>query len=98
MNSLPEGWSVPNQQETGSILQELARELTEQHRLFGQSFDLVAWRDGATDDILLRHTVSEDFYTVLHLTWSHRPENPPWPCIEVQGNFQDFLDYEARFN
>lgn len=55
MASLPEGWFYATPEEQKSLWQELKKELPEGHLLFNKSVQVIAHRDGATDDILCQH-------------------------------------------
>ena len=95
---LPEGWFLANEAESKVLHAELQKELPQGHLLFGHDVEVVAHRDGATDDVLLRHIHSSGLYTVVHLTWSGRQEgDPAHPSVEVDGGWEDFLAYERGF-
>jgi len=94
---LPEGWFVSDPEWATSLYNELQKELPEGHILFGKNVSVIAHRDG-TDDILCQHQDDSNHYTVVHLTWSMKQEaDAEFPYIECDGNFEDFLRYEARF-
>ncbi|NDV96838.1 hypothetical protein D0T84_18270 [Dysgonomonas sp. 521] len=94
---LPEGWFVSEVQKAASLHNELQRELPDGHLLYHVEVKVIAHREG-TDDILCQHKDNENHYTVVHLTWSMKQEtNKEFPYIECDGNFDDFLRYEAKF-
>ena len=96
---LPEGWYKASEEESLNLGKELQLEMISGHLLYGKNIKVVAHRDGATDDVLCKHIDEDDIYTVVHLTWSMKPEiNPNHPSIETHGSFQDFLDYERRWD
>ena len=98
MKSLPSGWFTASPEEAKRLLQELKLELTEAHQLHGLPLELVAHRDGATDDILVRNSEQPEVYYVVHLTWRMGPEiDGDHPSIECAGSYGDFLAYERNF-
>ena len=95
---LPEGWytSVGDEKEYRTL--ELNRELPKGHLLFGKKVEVVAHREG-TDDILCRHHDEAHRFTVIHLSWIGKTEiNAQHPWVEVDGTWNDFLDYEGRWS
>lgn len=97
--SLPEGWFYATPEEQKSLWKELKKELPAGHLLFNKSVQVIAHRDGATDDILCQHLDEPNRYTVVHLTWSMKREiDARYPPVEVDGSFADFIAYENKFN
>lgn len=95
--ALPEGWFESDSEEAATRHAELQRELPPGHLLYGRSVSVVAHREG-TDDILCRHHDDEDRFTVVHLSWIGREEiNFDHPTVEVNGDFDAFLNYESAF-
>ena len=95
--SLPGGWLTSHREYAELLHSELQRELPTSHPLHGATVSVIAHRDG-TDDILCKHHLLQDRFTVVHLTWLGRTEvDAHHPAIECDGTFADFLDYEARF-
>ncbi|MGD9365955.1 MAG: hypothetical protein PVH87_09680 [Desulfobacteraceae bacterium] len=95
---LPEGWYKATEEESQNLGRELKVEMIPGHFLYSKNIKVVAHRDEATDDVLCKHIDEEDLYTVVHLTWRMKPEiNTEHPSIEVHGSYQDFIDYEARW-
>ncbi len=96
--TLPEGWFPASEIESKKLYSELQKELPQEHLLFGVDVEVIAHRDGATDDILVRHVGEPERYTVIHLTWSSRQEgDAAHPSVEVDGSWEDFLAYEREF-
>lgn len=94
---LPEGWYYPDQETAALLHAELLRELPSGHLLYGRTVETVAWRDGATDDVLFRHVDEPARFTVIHLTWLGRTEiNAQHPTVEFDGTFAGFLAEEER--
>jgi hypothetical protein len=68
------------------------------HLIYSRDVEVVAHRDGATDDILVRQVDEPERYTVIHLTWAGQREiDASHPSVEVDGSWEDFLDYERGF-
>jgi hypothetical protein len=95
---LPLGWFVASEKEALELKNELDKEMSEEHLLYGKSIKVIAHRDGATDDILCQDENDLAHFTVIHLTWSGKKEKTKdFPFIEIDGNFDDFLRYENNF-
>jgi len=95
--ALPEGWFYPDQAVSQRLHAELQRELPPGHLLHGRAVETFAWRDGATDDVLFRHTDQPDRFTVIHLSWLGRTEiNAQHPTVEFDGTFVGFIAEEER--
>ncbi|MEZ5384198.1 MAG: hypothetical protein R3F13_01655 [Prosthecobacter sp.] len=94
---LPEGWSYPDAESARGLHDELQRELPPGHLLAGRAVEVFAWRDGATDDVLFRHVQEPGRFTVVHLSWSGKPEiNAHYPTVEYDGSFEDFVAAEQQ--
>ena len=67
--------------------------------LFQKQVNVIAHRNGATNDILCNHLMEPFRYTVVHLTWSQKTEiNEKFPMLEVDGSFEDFQNYEKKWS
>jgi hypothetical protein len=76
---------------------ELQRELPPGHVLTGRAVETFAWREGATDDVMFRHTDEPERFTVIHLSWLGRTEiNAEHPTVEFDGTFSEFLAEKRR--
>ena len=94
---LPEGWSPSDEDEKVSLTMEFRTELPPGHLLANIPVDIIAHRCG-TDDILCQHVDDPDRFTVVHLSWVMKQEwSPDFPYVEVDGTFDDFLEYERGF-
>jgi hypothetical protein len=60
-----------------ALLEELEKELSPGHPLYGKSYSMAA-RRWAQDDILLI-VDGHDGCAAVHLTWRQSPEVLPWP-------------------
>jgi hypothetical protein len=95
---LPEGWFYATEEESKALWKELQKELPPGHILFERPVQVIAHRRGATDDILCKPLDEENRYMVIHLTWSMKMEtNEGLPTVEVDGSFEDFVEYESKF-
>ncbi|MGI9516003.1 MAG: hypothetical protein ACR2NP_03065 [Pirellulaceae bacterium] len=88
-------WSIV--EDGAGLEQELAKEVGQGHVLCGVSCQAIA-RANYNDDILVQlpesGTPDGARYAVVHLTWSGKPEEPPWPSTELFPDFQSW--YEPR--
>ncbi|MEU7262035.1 hypothetical protein AB0B21_40520 [Streptomyces rimosus] len=75
---LPAPWWVPDDGVLHALEQELRRELPPDHPLYGARVRAAA-RCEACDDVLFRVTDRSFRWAVVHLTWSGRQEQSPWP-------------------
>ena len=97
ISRLPKGWFVSGEEDTTRLHNELQLELPPEHILYGKPVQVVAHREG-TDDVLCRHNDNPDRFTVIHLSWAMKEEiNRDHPTVEVDGGYESFLSYEARF-
>ncbi len=97
LERLPEGWFPSDPNHAGALYDELQKELPPGHILYRRGVEVIAHRDG-TDDILCRHLEEPERFTVIHLSWLGREEiNDQHPWVEADGDFADFIAYEAAF-
>ena len=82
-------WLVPwysvadDPAQVAGMEQELRRELSAGHPLFGLSVRTLARRQDC-DDVLFAVEDGTGRVAVVHLTWTHSlPERPPWPGTAV---------------
>ena len=66
--------------------EELARELSWGHVLHGRQWTVVA-EAMPQDEVLV---ATGDVAFLVHLTWSRRAEQPPWPVAERAKNAGEF--------
>ena len=81
---LPDPWFVPDEHTRQRLTQELLTELSEGHALFDIHPEVLN-RCGACDVVLVR--VGEGNFGIVHLTWSGKPEAPPWPRYTHTGGY-----------
>jgi hypothetical protein len=94
---LPAGWFLSENDHAKMLLSELRLEAIPGHSLYSADIEVVAHREG-TDDILVRHIHNPERFTVVHLSWSRKPEiNTEHPTIEYTGDYAGFLAYERSF-
>ena len=93
---LPDGWIVSTPKHAENLARELETELPKKHILKSVPVRVIANRDG-TDDILCQHVNEPKRFTVVHLTWKGREEIDGHPSVEVDGTFDDFIEYENNY-
>ncbi|MFK8845185.1 hypothetical protein [Streptomyces sp. Ac-502] len=86
---LPAPWWVPDGGLHG-LERELHRELPPGHPLYGLRVRAVA-RCEACDDVLFAVIDRPFRWSVVHLTWSGRQEQPPWPRTTPLVHLNDLL-------
>lgn len=97
--NLPEGWYISGSEEEDRLNHELQKELPPGHILYKKPVKVIAHRDGASDDILCQHQSDLRKFTVIHLSWSMKEEiNSSFPTVEVNGTFENFVEYETKWN
>ena len=72
LKPLPEGWYLTDE-EDDSYTKELYVELAEGHELYGQPLRVIMC-DGLHQEVMCQHLDKEDYYSMVHLTWSGREE------------------------
>jgi len=87
--ALPPDWEAVGAE--GGFERELQLEVGPVHRLYGVPVQAVA-RRSSNDDVLFRHTGEADLWSVVHLTWTSKQEQPGWPAIEFTGTFAEFRE------
>jgi hypothetical protein len=65
---------------------ELARELSPGHPLHNRTVTVLG-RSHLGDDILIAPEGAA--WAIVHLTWKHAPERPPWPATRFYDNAQE---------
>ena len=81
-------WEPLATEQVESFSSELTRELTSTHPLYGLPLTPIA-RSTAADDALF--SINSEEVTMVHLTWSGRPENPPWPIHKRYPTLQSWV-------
>ena len=77
--------------ERPEVLLELQRELSPGHALHGKALKILA-RCGASDDYLFAADDGTGLLAKVHLTWSQRPETPPWPKAEMFSSVSAWME------
>jgi hypothetical protein len=95
-------WLVPwhsvadNSAQVARIQQELARELSAGHPLFGLPVHALARRQDC-DDVLFAVDDGSGRVAVVHLTCTRSPpEKPPWPITLVYKSFETWMAERMR--
>ena len=78
---------IPAPQENG-FSEELEREVSKGHPLFGIEAQCIARREDC-DDYLFQLNDKSGRYAVVHLTWNVET-SPKWPITEMFANLDDF--------
>jgi hypothetical protein len=86
---LPNDWEVLPANHVRGFEQVLRSELATGHRWNDVRLQAVA-RRGSNDDVLFRHMDEADLWSVVHLTWSNKQEQPPFPLVGFTGTFAEF--------
>lgn len=76
-----------------NLEQELARELTAGHPLWGARAQAIAQRRDS-DDVLfvVEHESGERAFAVVHLTWSGRPSSDSgWPSTACYRSLEEWI-------
>jgi hypothetical protein len=63
---------------------EAAAEIAFGHELHGIALTGIAKCEGC-DDVVFR--ASDDTFAIVHLSWTHKPDRPPWPRTTRLGSF-----------
>jgi hypothetical protein len=82
-------WVESEPEPAAAFLRELQLELAPDHPLHGTKLTGIA-HSRAGDDVLFQ--MEDRRVAQVHLTWSGRPEQPPWPNHDVY----DFIQEWAR--
>lgn len=92
-------WLVPwysiehNAAQVTGMEQELQRELTHGHSLYGLPVQAVARRQDC-DDVLFRVLDGTGRVAVVHLTWTQNPpDRSPWPYAGTYQSFEDWVQH-----
>jgi hypothetical protein len=83
---LPAPWWQPDETGLAALLRELKSELSPGHPLYRLPVD-VRSRCGACDEVLI--SVVGGTFSLVHLSWSGRPEHPPYPLVTMIGPYKD---------
>ncbi len=90
-------WARPSNEVADSLVTECHRELSPGHPLYGETFSAIARCQGC-DDVVLRLSNDRGF-ALVHLTWSGKPEQPPWPSAELLPTYlalEAAIDHHAH--
>jgi hypothetical protein len=82
-------WTDPWYFDLSGLEQELAREVSEEHSLFGVAAVAVARRSD-NDDVLFVLPTHDPLLAVVHLTWS-RESSGRWPSTRFYSSVRQFV-------
>ncbi len=88
-DDLPDDWDILPSDHARGFEKELQLELSPVHRLYGVPLQAIA-RRAWNDDALFRHTGDADRWSVVHLTWTGKSEQPGWPAAAFTGTLAEF--------
>ena len=88
---LPPDWEALGPE--GGFEGELRLELTPVHRLYGVPLQGAARRARTTTCCSAYRRA--DLWSVVHLTWTSKPELPGWPVVAFTGTFAEFREAYA---
>lgn len=80
----PEPWSRLEGEAARAFEQEAATEIAAGHELHGLALAAIAKCEGC-DSVVFR--ASDDTFAMAHLSWTRKPEAPPWPATTRLGGF-----------
>jgi hypothetical protein len=88
----PSAWRlVVSKEERNALEQELHRELSRRHSLYGSRATAIARRDD-DDDVLFEVTGDKHGFAVVHLTWSGGQEaNPVFPYTRWYQTLSEWI-------
>jgi hypothetical protein len=82
---------VPVGQNAGALVEELLKELSATHVLYGPRIEALAQRVDC-DDVLFTTDNENGPLAVVHLTWSGRNETDPrWPITTFYEDIHDWI-------
>ena len=79
-----EPWYRPDDAQADGLLREAFREIGPDHELSGNRLRAIAKCAGC-DDVIFG--LDDGTFAIVHLTWTGRPESPPWPSTRRLGSF-----------
>lgn len=75
-SEFPEPWLRLGGDTAGDVEDEAATEIAAGHQSHGLALTAVARCEGS-DSVVLR--ASDGTFAMIHLSWTRKPETPPWP-------------------
>jgi hypothetical protein len=92
-----EPW-VPIEESKGKpFVEELQREMSPEHPLFGQRVEAVGRRRD-NDDVLFRFGASLEDCAIVHLTWTGKRETSGlWPSTKIFDSVEKFLAEDTDY-
>ena len=85
---IPEPWWRPEDTNLSAVKSELESELSPGHALYRVPLDIRA-RCGGCDEVLV--SVADGTFALVHLTWSRRREEPPYPLVNAAGPWTEVV-------
>lgn len=86
------------QESSTTFIEELYKDLSKDHILFGEEFEVVARRFDK-DEVLFRFKSLPTKYVQVHLTWRKEPEvAPQWPVSQIYNSFEEWVNTVMKIN
>ena len=82
-------WHAPSASAAQSLIAEAEEEIAADHPLKGMINGVLA-RSSASDDVLFE--LKDGRVANVHLTWSRKPEQSPWPRHTIFSNVDEWTD------
>jgi len=82
---LTDPWFAPEAAQAAALEREATTEIGPGHPLSGQALTLIA-ACSACDSAAFR--AADGTFAIVHLTWTHRQEPPPWPSTEIVTGYR----------
>ena len=84
-------WQALSAEHSAAINEQLQRELSPGHVLYGLDATAVAM-SGARDDVLFEVAGHKNPLAHVHLTWSRSPiKEPRWPATQFFASWEDWV-------
>jgi hypothetical protein len=81
---LRDPWFRLEREQARALEREATTEIAAGHELYGLGLTAVAKCAGC-DSVVFR--ASDDTFAIVHLSWTRKPDTPPWPQTTRLGGF-----------
>jgi hypothetical protein len=85
--TFPKPWEPLDSNQAMAFIDELRAELSSEHPLYGIPLHVIA-QSCSADDTLLQ--MEDGCVVSVHLTWSTKPEPPPFPIYQRYDSFKEW--------
>lgn len=92
MKWLDPWWSTEDQNDSfqETFRKQLERELSPEHGLYSIPVKLIA--RGSGDDALFQLLDDSNRVALVHLTWSQKQQQPPWPATTIFASLEQWSE------